>query len=121
MDKKNYEQISINKEKLINDISYMNQYEQLGLQVTDRESVDMVQGNNIHPMIVEAFTDPSTGYFNVDNVIGYLQNLSNQPSGQQQAWYSFESNLRPMRLRTKYDNLIIDIDNIEELHIYGKK
>ena len=93
-------------EKLINDISYMNQYEQLGLQVTDRESVDMVQGNNIHPMIVEAFTDPSTGYFNVDNVIGYLQNLSNQPSGQQQAWYSFESNLRPMRLRTKYDNLI---------------
>ena len=57
-------------------------------------------------MIVEAFTDPSTGYFNVDNVIGYLQNLSNQPSGQQQAWYSFESNLRPMRLRTKYDNLI---------------
>ena len=93
-------------EKLINDISYMNQYEQLGLQVTDRESVDMVQGNNIHPMIVEAFTDPSTGYFNVDNVIGYLQNLSNQPSEQQQAWYSFESNLRPMRLRTKYDNLI---------------
>jgi len=93
-------------EKLINDISYMNQYEKLGLQVTDRESVDMVQGNNIHPMIVEAFTDPSTGYFNVDNVIGYLQNLSNQPSGQQQAWYSFESNLRPMRMRSKYDNLI---------------
>ena len=45
-------------EKLINDISYMNQYEKLGLQVTDRDSVDMVQGNNIHPMIVEAFTDP---------------------------------------------------------------
>ena len=93
-------------EKLINDISYVDQYNELGIVVTDKESVDMVQGNNIHPMIIQAFSDPSTGSFNKDNVIGYLQNLSNQPANQQQAWFSFESNLKPMRLRTKYDNLI---------------
>ena len=56
-------------EKLINDISYVDQYNELGIVVTDKESVDMVQGDNIHPMILEAFTDPSTGVFNVDNVI----------------------------------------------------
>ena len=93
-------------ERLINDISYVEEFKKIGLTVTDKESVDMVQGNNIHPMIIQAFSDPSTGSFNKDNVIGYLQNLSNQPVNQQQAWFSFESNLKPMRLRTKYDNLI---------------
>lgn len=102
-------------EKLINDISYVNQYNELGIIVTDKESVDMVQGDNIHPMILEAFTDPSTGVFSVDNVIGYLQSLSNQPINQQQAWFSFESNLKPMRLRTKYDNLLSLTTNINSL------
>ena len=102
-------------EKLINDISYFNQYNELGIAVTDKESVDMVQGDNIHPMILEAFTDPNTGVFNIDNVIGYLQNLSNQPANQQQAWFSFESNLKPMRLRTKYDNLISLTTNVNSL------
>tara|TARA_B100001113_G_scaffold335764_1_gene315580 strand:+ start:893 stop:2983 length:2091 start_codon:yes stop_codon:yes gene_type:complete len=102
-------------EKLINDISYVEQYKELGLSVSDRESVDMVQGDNIHPMILEAFTDPNTGVFNIDNVIGYLQNLSNQPVNQQQAWFSFESNLKPMRLRTKYDNLLSLTTNVNTL------
>ena len=102
-------------EKVINDISYFNQYNELGIAVTDKESVDMVQGDNIHPMILEAFTDPNTGVFNIDNVIGYLQNLSNQPANQQQAWFSFESNLKPMRLRTKYDNLISLTTNVNSL------
>ena len=93
-------------ERLINDISYVEEFKKIGLTVTDKESVDMVQGTNIHPMIIQAFSDPSTGSFNRDNVIGYLQNLSTQPTNQQQAWYSFESNLKPMRLRSKYDNLI---------------
>ncbi len=102
-------------EKLINDISYNEQYQELGLAVTDKESVDMVQGDNIHPMILQAFTDPSNGSFSVDNVIGYLQNISNQPINQQQAWFSFEANLKPMRLRTKYDNLIGLTTNINSL------
>ena len=102
-------------EKLINDISYVEEYNKLGLSVSDRESVDMVQGDNIHPMILEAFTDPNSGVFNVDNVIGYLQNLSNQPVNQQQAWFSFESNLKPMRLRTKYDNLLSLTTNVNTL------
>ena len=39
-------------EKLINDISYNDQYNKLGLTVTNNESVDMVQGDNIHQMIL---------------------------------------------------------------------
>ncbi len=102
-------------EKLINDISYNDQYNKLGITVTNNESVDMVQGDNIHPMILQAFTDPNTGSFSVDNVIGYLQNLSSQPVNQQQAWFSFEANLKPMRLRTKYDNLLSQTTFINSL------
>jgi len=102
-------------EKLINDISYNDQYNKLGITVTNNESVDMVQGDNIHPMILQTFTDPNTGSFSVDNVIGYLQNLSSQPINQQQAWFSFEANLKPMRLRTKYDNLLSQTTYINSL------
>ena len=66
-------------------------------------------------MILQAFTDPNTGSFSVDNVIGYLQNLSSQPVNQQQAWFSFEANLKPMRLRTKYDNLLSQTTFINSL------
>ena len=77
-------------EKLINDISYAQEYSKLGITVTI-ESLLICTGDNIHPKILQAFTDPNTGSFSVDNVIGYLQNLSSQPVNQQQAWFSFDN------------------------------
>ena len=100
---------------LINDIAFQKQYNELGLAVTDDEVVDMVQGNNIAPEIRQSFTDPQTGQFNRDQVVSFLQNLANQPPQQQAAWYAFESNLGPARLRTKYENLIILTNNATKL------
>ncbi|MDQ3392854.1 MAG: SurA N-terminal domain-containing protein, partial [Bacteroidota bacterium] len=40
--------------------AFKKQYDRLGLAVTDDEVVDMVQGNNIHPDLVQAFTNPET-------------------------------------------------------------
>ena len=93
-------------EKLIQDISFVYEYDNLGLKITDLELVDMVQGKNIHPLVQQAFTDPEVGIFDVEQVVVFLKNLSNQPSQQQQTWSSFERNLIPIRLRNKYDNLI---------------
>ena len=93
-------------EKLIQDISFVNEYDNLGLEITDLELVDMVQGKNVHPLVQQAFTDPEVGIFDVEQVVIFLKNLSNQPSQQQQTWSSFERNLIPIRLRNKYDNLI---------------
>ena len=102
-------------QRLINDFSYINQYNALGIDVSSNELVDMVQGININPIVRQAFTDPNTGIFSADNVISYLQSLNSQPLNQQEAWYSFEKNLKPMRLRSKYENLMSLTANVNIL------
>ncbi|MCG8308015.1 MAG: peptidylprolyl isomerase [Cytophagales bacterium] len=92
---------------LIVKIAFQDQYDLLGLQVTDDEQWDMVQGNNVTFEIKQAFTDPQTGEFQRDRVINYLQQVRQLPAQQQASWYLFEQNLKPSRLRIKYDNLLV--------------
>ncbi|MDQ3535636.1 MAG: SurA N-terminal domain-containing protein [Bacteroidota bacterium] len=87
--------------------AFQKQFDKLGLTVTDEEVVDMVQGNNIHPDLVQAFTNPETGEFDKNQVLSFLQNIPNAPPQQQEAWYNFERNLPASRLRIKYDNLLL--------------
>ncbi|WPP48835.1 peptidylprolyl isomerase [Catalinimonas niigatensis] len=99
-------------DKLIAEIAFTEQFEELGIRVTENELVDMVQGNNITPEIRQAFTNPETGEFSRDQVINYLQNLPQLQPQQQVAWQVFENNLRTGRRRIKYDNLITYSDYI---------
>ncbi len=87
--------------------AFQQQFDKLGVAVPDEEVVDMVQGNNIDPEIRRAFTNPQTGVFDREQVINYLQHINDMPAQQQAVWYMFEKNLRPSRLRMKYDNLLI--------------
>lgn len=82
------------------------QFAALGLMVTEKELVDMVQGANPHPAIKQAFTDPKTQQFDKAKVQEYLRNLDKAPAEQQMAWREFESNLGPDRMRTKYESLL---------------
>jgi peptidyl-prolyl cis-trans isomerase D len=90
-------------DKLVAENAFTKEFDALGLKVTPEEVIDMVQGNNISPEIRQAFTNPETGEFNREQVISYLQNISQMPPQQQMAWQTFESNLGPSRLRLKYD------------------
>jgi peptidyl-prolyl cis-trans isomerase D len=92
--------------QMIIDIAYKEQYDELGLTVTDEEMIDMVQGNHISPAIQQAFANPTTGAFDKSAVVNYLKNLKTLPLPQQQSWADFEKNLRSDRLRQKYENLI---------------
>lgn len=94
-------------ELLIVNIAFQEQFDELGLTVTDREVVDMVQGNNIRPEIAESFRDPETGEIDRSQIKQYLNQISAMPQQQQAGWYLFEKNLRPSRLRIKYDNLML--------------
>lgn len=87
--------------------AFQKQYDELGIEVTDDEVVDMVQGNNIHPELVQAFTNPETGEFDKNQVLAFLQNVGQAPEPQQAAWFNFERSLHPSRLRIKYDNLLL--------------
>jgi len=101
-------------ELLIVTTAFQKEYESLGLEVTEDEVVDMVQGKNISPDIIRAFTNPNTGAFDRELVVGYLQNLSSRPAQEQTLWYSFERSLAPGRLRIKYDNLLLRTNYVTE-------
>lgn len=92
---------------LIVKIAFQNQYDILGMKVTDDEQWDMVQGTNVSPEIRQAFSDPETGEFQRDRIIGYLKQVSQMPPAQQASWYLFEQNLMPSRYRIKFDNLLV--------------
>ncbi|WP_026351516.1 peptidylprolyl isomerase [Hymenobacter aerophilus] len=91
--------------QLLYRIAFQKQFDKLGLTVTDDELTDMVQGNNVHPSIRQAFTD-STGQFDVLRVKEYLRNLDKMDPQAQAAFANFEQNLRPERLGQKYTNLL---------------
>ena len=90
----------------IMDLAYGREYESLGLAVTPKELVDMVQGENIHPSVRQQFTNPQTGQFDKNYVIQFLKNFKTMPVAQQQAWANFEKSLSQDRLRSKYENLL---------------
>ncbi len=74
--------------------------ERLGLEVTDAELVEMVQGDNPHSLILTYFGD---GQGNVDRAL--LQSYINNPETSIQ-WLDIENYLRDERLREKLDKLI---------------
>lgn len=99
-------------EMLIVDIAFQKEFDELGITVTEDEAVDMVQGKNIHPDLVQAFTDPSTGEFDKTRIVSFLQNFSQLPPQNQQQWYNLENNLETSRLRIKYDNLFLQTNYV---------
>lgn len=92
--------------QLIFEIAYKDEFDRVGIKVTDEELVDMVQGENIHPALREAFTNPETGVFDRTQIINFLQNIDRVEPAQKALWFNFEANIGPDRLRTKYTNLI---------------
>ena len=92
---------------LVAERAFENQFSMLGIEVTDEELEDMVQGDNIHPQIIQAFTNPETGEFSKDQIIEFLSSLSQQPPAQRAAYENFERSLIPSRRRVKFDNLMV--------------
>lgn len=93
--------------QLILKTAYQKEFDRLGITVSEEELVDMVQGNNIHPVIKQTFVNQQTGQFDRSLVVKYLRDdLPKAPQEQQAAWYNFEDNLSPERQLVKYNNLI---------------
>ena len=90
---------------LILDEAYQSQFDELGLEVTSDELVDMVQGANISPQIRQFFGNPETGEFDKTNVTNFLASLQQAEPQQRNSWISFERSLVPSRLVEKYNNL----------------
>ena len=82
-------------------------YDDLGIAVSSQELWDMVQGENIHPMIRRIFTNPETGQVNNLAIIRFLKSYDQDPTGQRRAyWLYLEDQMMRERKFTKFSNLV---------------
>ncbi len=92
----------------------------LGLGVCPEELFDMVQGENISPLILQMqmFTNPQTGMFDKTALLNFLKqidadNIASYPADQQAQlikarnfWLFWEKNIKRQRLEQKYTTLL---------------
>ncbi|MBN3581687.1 SurA N-terminal domain-containing protein [Algoriphagus aestuarii] len=82
------------------------EYDKLGLTISDAELVDMVQGKNIVAELRQQLVNPQTGQFDKSQLVSFLQSLENADPTQQAFWAQQEQLFADSRLRIKYDNML---------------
>ena len=93
--------------QLVREYVLEDEYNELGIDISSQELWDMVQGENIHPIIQNLFTNPETGELNTVAVIRFLKSYDQDPTGQQKAYWLFiEDQLVQERSFSKYTTLI---------------
>lgn len=85
---------------------FKEEYEKLGLTISDAELVDMVQGKNIVPELRQQLVNPETGQFDKSQLVTFLQSLETADPAQQAYWNQQEQLFADSRLRIKYDNML---------------
>ena len=96
-------------EQMIFDITYKEEFENLGLKVTPDELREMVQGTkNLSPLIKQQFTDPQTGQYDRNRHIEFINAAAaNQlPAPQKAAWDQIKEQAIQQRLLEKYNTLL---------------
>lgn len=91
---------------MIVDRVFKEEYNKLGLSISDAELVDMVQGKNIVAELRQQLVNPQTGEFDKTQLVTFLQSLETADPAQQAYWAQQEKLFADSRLRIKYDNLI---------------
>ena len=84
------------------------EYERIGIDVSDDEFFELLQGVNVHPEIskVPAFQGPS-GAFDRTKVLAYLKQIDEDPSGEsRERWIGFQDYLINLIKNAKYNSLI---------------
>jgi peptidyl-prolyl cis-trans isomerase D len=95
-------------EKLIFENVYTKEFENIGITVSDDELREMVQGpKNIHPFVKQQFSDQS-GNFDATTHSNFIASYANNtmPAQQRTMWDGFKRELRDVRMREKYANLL---------------
>jgi peptidyl-prolyl cis-trans isomerase D len=105
---------------LVQDIVLGEATEKIGMTITPEEIFDMVQGENISPLMsqMQMFLDPQTGQLDKTALLNFLKaieddNINNYPEDQKaqliQArnfWLFMEKNMKRQRMEQKYTTLL---------------
>ncbi|MCB9336435.1 MAG: SurA N-terminal domain-containing protein [Flavobacteriales bacterium] len=92
--------------EIVRDHVLGSQIAELGIAVSPQELFDMVQGNDPHPQVKQAFTNPQTGEFSSAQVLQFLKSLETMPVDNKNQWLLFEQGIQKERVGSKYFNLI---------------
>lgn len=82
------------------------EYDQYGIDISVAELKDMVQGENIHPIIQQVFGDPNTGQVNREAIRNFLANLDGQFAQQKPFWLYIEKEVVSKKKISKFNNLV---------------
>ena len=95
--------------QLTRELIMEDQYGLLGLGVSDDEWMERISGINVHPEVskIQAFQDPNTGQFDRTKVLGYLQQVEQDQTGESvRNWLNFQDYLINVLRNEKYDKLV---------------
>lgn len=81
--------------------------DELGITVSTEELFDMVQGNNLHPIIQQLFRNQQTGQVDKSSILQFLKSLETNATPEQKSYWLFmEKQIIKDRLLAKYNSLI---------------
>ena len=93
----------------VNELIMLEEYSKLGIEISDDEFFERIQGTEVHPEIskVPSFLDPVTGVFDRARVIGYLKQIDEDQTGEARArWNGFQDYLIGVLKSEKYNSLV---------------
>ncbi len=114
-------------DQYIKELILNSEFSNLGINVTDDEFFELLQGTNVHPEIskVPAFQDPSSGVFDRSRIVSYLKNIDNDPTGEAKIrWISFQKYLLKQIKESKYNDLLQNsmyVTNFEAIERHSEK
>jgi len=96
-------------DQYVRELIMENEFEKLGIDVSDDEFFELLQGANVHTEIakVPAFQDPATGQFDRTKVLGYLKQIDQDQTGDARTrWIGFQKYLIGLIKTSKYNALV---------------
>ena len=96
-------------DQYVRDLIMNNEFGKLGIDVSDDEFFELLQGLNVHPEIskVPTFQDQATGQFDRTKVLGYLKQIDQDPTGEaRMRWVGFQKYLIGLIKTSKYNSLV---------------
>ncbi len=96
-------------DNMIQNMLLEEEYQQTGIEVSGDELFDLMQGQNVDPMVARdrAFANPQTGKFDPSRVVYFYKNRDEDPSGQTEAYLlNLEEQVTKNRKIRKLLNLV---------------
>lgn len=92
---------------MLNKYSIEPGFEELGIDVSEAEQVDMVDGGYISPVISSIFVNPSSGMFDIALLRNFVANIAQDPTGKMaNIWNYLKGQMNKERLMSKYMSLV---------------